>query len=150
MELRNNITGLSNLDKTFRNLPRSMQRKALIPALRAGGYVVRDLASNNVKAVTSGQSTGVLERGLGVYTLRKYKGNFRVSVNVKRKLVNTKKIINGKPVRVGLYGSVLEYRDGGKWSWLRTATRDGKSAAVNEITKQVNKGMVQAVKDARV
>lgn len=151
MDFNNSITGFKELDKTFSNLPRTTQRRAIVPALRAGAFVVRDMAAANVKAVTSGDSTGLLERSLRVYNYKKYRGNYRVAVQVKRGLVNTKKIVNGQPVRVGLYAAVLEYGKEGQAprSWIRKAIRDGQGAAVSALTKEASKRMVDAVRDAR-
>lgn len=147
MDFNARLTGIDNLDKVFRNLPRTTQRRAIMPALRAGAFVIRDLASSNVRSVTSGESTGVLAKSLRVYNYRKYRGNYRVGVQVKRGLMNTQ--VKGKPVRVGLYAGVLEYREGGRYSWIRKAIREGQPQAVSALTKEVNKRMVEAVRAAR-
>lgn len=137
------------VERVFKNLPRTTQRRALMPALRAGAFVVRDLAVANVRAVTSGESTGVLERNIRVYNYKKYRGNYRVAVQVKRGMMNTK--VKGKPVRVGLYAAVLEYGKEGQAprSWIRKAIRDGQGAAVSALTKEASKRMNEAVRDAR-
>lgn len=151
MEFETRLTGVAELDRTFANLPRTTQRRALIPALRAGAYTVRDMAAANVKAVVSDDATGLLARNIRVYTLKKYKGNWRVAVQVKRGLHNTKKLVKGKPVRVGLYAAVLEYGKQGQppRSWIRKAIREGKTAAVNKLLQEANKRMVDAVAEAR-
>lgn len=135
------------IEKVFRNLPRATQRRALIPGLRAGASVIKDLAVTNIKSVTSGESTGVLEKNIKVYNYKKYRGNYRVAVQVKRGLMNTQ--VKGKPVRVGLYAGVLEYRDGGRYSWIRKAIREGQGAAVSALTQEIKQRMAQAVRDAK-
>lgn len=133
----------------FSNLPRSTKRKVHMPALRAGGAVLRKKAEANIKSVVSGESTGTLEKNIRVYSYKKYRGNYRVGVQVKRGAVNNKKIIKGQPVRVGLYAGVLEYRDGGKYSWIRKASREGKNEAVSDVTREFNRRMIEAIRDAK-
>lgn len=135
------ITGLYDIDRVFKNLPASTQNKASRPALRAGARVVRDAASTNIQAVVSDEATGLAAKSLRVYSLRRSKGNLRVAVMVKRGVVAS----NG--ARVGLYASVLEYRPG--MSWIRKAIRDKKNEAVDAVTREFNKRLVQAVKDAQ-
>lgn len=154
MEFTGSVRGVAELEKTFRNMPRSSSRKAYMAALRAGASVVRNLAQANLKAVTKqGYATGTAERSLRVYNLRKYRGSYRVAVQIKKGMVNTKKIVNGKPVRVGLYVSVLEYgkTDGTQppRSWIRKAIREGKDAAVAALRKEMSLKMVEVVKDAK-
>lgn len=153
MRLVANITGLTELDKTFSRMPRSTQRRAYTAALRAGAAIVRNLAEKNLKsAANKGYATGTAERSLRIYALKKYRGNFRVAVQVKKGMVNTKKIVNGKPVRVGLYVSVLEYGKSGQapQSWIRKAIREGRNAAVSALTKEMGIRIESAVKDARL
>lgn len=151
MEFNSRISGISELDRTFANLPSSTRRKAALPAMRAGAFVIRDMARDNVKAVTSNDSTGILENNLRVYTLRNYRGNLRVGVMVKKGLTNQYKIVNGEPVRVGLYAAVLEFGKEGQppRSWIRKAIREGETTAVGTLTIELNKRMVDAVSDAR-
>lgn len=146
------VQGFESLDKAFANLPRSTQRKAIIPALREGGEVIRQAAEENLNAVTdSGYATGYAAKNLRVYNLRKYRGAYRVAVQVRRGAVNTKKIVNGEPVRVGLYVSVLEYGKENQppRSWLRKAKREKESRAINVLTQNLNRGMVEAIQDAK-
>lgn len=151
MQFESKVTGITELDKTFANLPRSTQRKAIIPALRAGGDLIRGMAENNLSQVVSGESTGLLEKSLRVYTLKKYRGAYRVAVQVKRGLHNTQKIVNGQPVRAGLYAAVLEYGKEGQppRSWIRKAIREGEPSAYQTITNRVAQGMVEAVREAK-
>lgn len=151
MDAKVNID-VSGVDKLFLNLPRTTQRRAYMPALRAGGFVIRDMAVENVKSVaTRGYATGTLEKNIRVYSYKKYRGNFRVGVQIKRGAVNQKKIVNGKPVRIGLYGSVLEYgkKNQAPQSWIRKAIREGKSPSYNAILKEFNKRLIDAVREAQ-
>lgn len=135
------------IEKVFRNLPRTTQRRALMPSLRVAAFVIRDIAVSNIKSVTSGEGTGVLEKNIRVYNYKKFKGNYRVAVQVKRGLMNTK--VRGKPVRVGLYAGVLEYREGGRYSWIRKAIREGKYKTVSTLGDEVKKRMSEAIADAK-
>lgn len=149
------LTGVQNIDKVFNNLPRSMQRKAYMQALRAGAAPVRDSASNNIRSVLQPFTGLSARRGtIRIYNLRKYKGSFRVAVQVRRGLVNTRKTDGqGKPVRVGLYLAVAEYGstklNRAPRSWIRKAIREQKSNAISNVTKEMNKRIVEAVEDAK-
>lgn len=151
MDFKSTITGIDDIDKVFANLPASTRRKANMKALRAGAKVVKSMAEENIKAVTSNEATGFLANNIRIYNYRKMRGNFRVGVQVKRGAVNTKKVVNGKPVRVGLYGSVLEYGKSNQSprSWIRKAIREGFNKAVADITTEMNKRIVEAVTDAK-
>lgn len=112
MDFSSDIQGIEQLNRVFSGLPRAMQNKAYYQALFAAGGLVRDAASENVRSITSSEATGYLAKNLRVYRLRKRTrtGFFRIGVMVRRKAVNSrKKDGEGNPVRVGLYGSVLEY-----------------------------------------
>lgn len=143
--------GIKEVKRLFSNLPKSSAKKAYKKSLRAGGTVIRKLAANKVKSIVSNEATHTLERGLAVYNLKPRNGNFRVAVQVKRGLVNTKKIVNGEPVRVGLYASVLEYGKKGQpaKSWLRSAAREGTSAALAAVELAFYSVLQQTVDDAR-
>lgn len=151
MEFKSNISGVQDLDRVFNSLPRSMQRKAYMQALRAGAGPVRDAARENIRAV-SNKFTGVLSRRgtVTIYNYRKSRGNYRVGVQIRRNLLNNK--VKGEPVRVGLYAAVLEYGspklNRRPRSWIRKAIREQKSKAVDSLTKEMNKRIVDAVKDA--
>lgn len=151
MEFDGKLSGIADLDKTFRNLPGSTRRKAHMQALRAGAAVVRDLAEDNVKSITSGEATGYLAKNIRIYNYKKNRGNYRVAVQVRRNAVNTKKIVKGEPVRVGMYAAVLEYGKKGQppRSWIRKAIREGKTRAVALLTIEMSKRMVDAVRDAK-
>lgn len=141
MQVSANISGLYNLDKLFKALPASTQNKAARPALRAGARVIRNEASTNIQSVVSDEATGLAARSLRVYSLRKYQGQLRVAVMVKRGVYAS----NG--ARVGLYASVLEYRPG--MSWIRKAARDKKAEAVAAVRSEMSKRINDAVKDAQ-
>ena len=151
MELNASIAGIRELEKTFSNLPRSMQRKAYMQSLRAGAEPVKIAAQSNIQQV-SRPYTGVLSQKstLRVYNLKKYRGNYRVSVQIRRGLVNSK----AKGVRVGLYAAVLEYGsqklNRQPRPWIRKAIREQQAAAVSALTKEMNKRIVDALKDAKV
>lgn len=152
MEMRHNIQGLSKLERTFRNLPRTSQNKVFRPALRAGGNVVRNAASVNVLSVADkGYATGLLARSIRVYALRQVRGMLRVGIMVRRGLVNTSKIVNGLPVRVGLYASVLEFgkKNQPPRSWMRKAIREQKDAVLTAVVVEVRKRLPSAVNGAK-
>lgn len=155
MKFSNTITGLDRLDKTFANMPRSSQRKAYIPALRAGGKVLKDASTANIRQV-SDKYTGVLalKSSIAVYNAKKLRGNYRVLVHVRRGLINTRVSAFGKkPVRVGLYASVLEYGsqklNRKPRSWIRKAKREKEGAAQNKIRQEFSARVSQIVADAR-
>lgn len=153
MELSTTINGLSDIYKVFNNLPRSTQRRAGNQALRAGAAPVREAVVSNLNRF-SDVFTGLSKtRGnIRIYTLRKYRGQQRVAVQVKRGLVNpAKRDGNGQPVRVGMYVAVLEY---GKENQrprpsFRAAIRDKKNQAIDALTKEFNKRMVDVIRDAK-
>lgn len=143
------ITGADGVQKVFTNLPRSTAKKCHMQALRAGGKVVKRNAVKRLKAQVSPESTGVLEKGLTVYSLKKIRGQYRVGVAVKRGLVNQQKLIRGEPVRVGLYASVLEFRDGGKFAYMRPAAKESVNEVLNVMTSEISRRLNSAVEDAK-
>lgn len=151
MEFISDVSIGKELDKVFNNLPRSLQRKAYMKALRAGGEVVRKAAADNLGAVSGEYSTGYAAKQLRVYNMRKIRGAYRVGVQVRRGAVNVKKLVNGEPVRVGLYVSVLEYGKEGQApkSWIRKAIREQETAAINALTSEMSNGMLAAIEDAK-
>lgn len=152
MQFSHKIVGLDKLNTTFAKLPKSTQNRALKPAMRKGMLVVREAASVNVQNIADkGYATGLLARSLRVYNLRKYRGMLRVAVMVKRGLVNVKKIVNGQPVRVGLYASVLEYgkRDQEPRSWIRKAAREKEKVVLNTVTSEAYRRIKDAVLEAK-
>lgn len=155
MRLDVNINGIQELQKTFQNLPKAMQSTVYRQALREGGNLVRNAAQRNLDLV-SDDFTGLLGRrgSVVVYNYKKYRGSFRVGVQIKRGLVNTKKKDkDGKPVRVGLYASVLEYGSQKlnriSRPWLRKAIREEKNNAILTVQKEISRRMDFAVKRAR-
>jgi HK97 gp10 family phage protein len=152
MNLTNRITGLEDVLKVFRKLPKSMQSKAYRASLKEGAEIIKNMASENVKAIaTKGYATGTLEKNIRSYSGRKYRGNFRALVQVRRKAVNSKKLVNGQPVRLGLYASVLEYgkRGHAPQSWIRKAIREGEGQAFNAIRSGISKRMFEVLRDAK-
>lgn len=150
MRFDSKVEGVYNLDKVFSNLPESTRRKALMPALRKGGAVIRKAAAQNVSRVVSNEATGLLSRSIRVYNSKSRSGELGVIIQVQRGTVNAKKLVNGKPVRVGLYAGVLEYGKEGQppRSWIRAAADQKESEAINVVTSEINSRMVQAVRDA--
>lgn len=156
MDFSVRISGVEKLDRTFLNMPGSTQRKVYNKALRRGGKVVKDAATVNIMKVSK-KFTGVLslKSSVAMYNGRKRKGNFRLLIHVKRGLMNHKVLAKGfkKPVRVGLYASVLEY--GSKKlnrvprPWIRPAIRENTTSVVNNITDEFKIRMNEVVKDAR-
>lgn len=153
MDFKADINGADYIDRVFRNLPRAMQRKAYYQSLYEGAVIVRDKASENVKSIVSSEATGTLSRNLVVNRLKITRGFHRVAVRVRKKTVNKiKRDKDGNPVRVGLYGSVLEYGKNRQAprSWLRKAIRSKQFQAINTITIEMNKRMLMAMNEAKV
>lgn len=153
MDLETRITGVEDIEKVFNELPRALQRKAYYRALMAGGGVVQRAAVLNIKSTfLSDEATGTLAKNIRVNRLKKYRGNYRVAVRVRKGAVNKKKKDkDGNPVRVGLYGSVLEYgkKNQPPRSWLRKALRSEQASSVQAITDGMRKNMLQALNDAK-
>lgn len=153
MQITAKIVGLDKLERTFRALPLATQNKASKAALREGAKVIRADAQQNIAAITAGskQSTGVGQKGIAVYNFKKKRGMLRVGVMVRKGLVNKKKIINGVPVRVGLYLSVLEYgkRNQPPRSWLRKAAKNKASLAYSTVERVLGQKMDDAVEAAK-
>ncbi len=145
------ITGIDEVIKTLRNLPGATQRKVIMPSLRKGGNVVKKLAVSNIKSLVSNEATGTAARSISVYNLKKKGGNYRVGVQIKKGAVNSQKLVNGKPVRVGLYMAVFEYgkKNQSPRSWIRKAAREGVVPATNAVRQEFSKRIDLAVKDAR-
>ena len=146
MQVGVNITGLENLERTLAAMPRATRNKAIRPAMRRGAAVVRDAASENVKAVADkGYATGLLARSLRVYSLRVYRGMLRTAVMVRRGFVTP------DGVRVGLYAAVLEYGKQGQppRSWIRKAAREKATATVDVVREEIKRRLAEAVMDAK-
>ena len=152
IEFNSEISGLDNVGKTMLNLPTKMRTTIYSKALLAGGAVVRDRASQNVKSVVSSEASGVLAKNLRVYRLKKKRGWYRSGVMVRRGAVNKRKRDgNGQPVRVGLYGSVLEYgkRNQPPRPWLRSAYASQRGAAEQRIRQVISKNLLSALESAK-
>lgn len=143
------IIGAKELEETLKRLPGTTRRKVIMPSLRQGGKVVQQLAIANLKTILSPEATGVLVRNIRVYNKKKRGPYYGVMVQVKRGAMNIK--TGKKPVRVGLYASVLEYGKKGQAprSWIRKAAREGTEASLLEITKVFKVQLNVAVMDAR-
>lgn len=152
MQLTLKLSGLEDLNKTFLKLPRSMRTKVHYRSLMAGAGQVRDAASENVTKVVSDEASGVLAKNIRVYRLKKKRGWYRVAVRVRKGAVNKrKKDGQGNYVRVGLYGSVLEYgkKNQPPRSWIRRAIREEKTSAISRIRGEMRKRIPEAIEDAK-
>ena len=151
MYLITRIEGVAKVEQVFKNMPRSTARRVSMQALRAGGTIVREAAQTNISTVSK-PYTGFLSRrgAVALYNYRKYRGAFRVGVQIRRGYMNTRKLVNGEPVRVGLYASVLEYgkKNQAPRSWIRRAITEKESEARAAILKEVSNRLEQAVKEA--
>lgn len=146
------IKGLKETQKALNSLPRSMRTKVHYRSLMAGAGQVRDAASENVRRVVSDEASGVLAKNIRVYRLKKARGWYRVAVRIRRGAVNARKRDGqGRPVRVGLYGSVLEYgkKNQAPRSWIRKAIREERPAAIARIRAEMRRRIPEAVEDAK-
>lgn len=151
MAFRSEINGLEEILKKFRNLPRSMQNKALKDALKKGAEVVRKAAKQNVRSIVSSEATGTLEKNIVTSSMKKVRGQLRYAVRIRPKAVNKiKKDKDGNPVRVGLYGAVLEYGKENQppRSWLRKAARESTQEALEAIGTETRNRINDALEDA--
>lgn len=160
MQVSSSISGIKAVDKVFANMPRSSQRKIYMKALRSGANVVKEAATENIRQVFN-RFTGVLSKKstLAVYNAKKYRGNFRVLVQIRRGLVNAKVNVRDSktgmtgPVRVGLYAAVGEYGsqklNRRPRSWIRKAIREKESPAVYNIRTEFSHRLIDAVEDAK-
>lgn len=152
MDFRAEVTGGDKLALALSRIPRGVKRRLVMPALRAGGEVVRKDAESNLSRVADkGYSTGVGLRNIRVYNARKYRGSYRVVVMVRRGAMNSRKIVNGQPVRVGLYLSVLEYgkRNQPPRSWIRKAIQESQAQATEQVRRVIYGGIDRVVVEAR-
>lgn len=155
MDYQATITGDKLLDSVFLNLPRSTQTRAYGPVLRAGAEPVKQAAHENLKAVSE-PFTGLATRKntLRVYRLRKFRGSFRVAVQVRRGLTNAaKRDKEGNPVRVGMYLAVLEYGsqklNRRPRPWIRKAIKENVQPALDEMRKAFAQKLPDIISDAR-
>lgn len=153
MEIKSSIAGAKELEALMKRMPKAMRTKAGLRSLAAGASVVKKAAIVNVKAATSGSkdSTGTLANGLRIYKMKTFRGMLRVGVMVKKGLVNKKKIINGTPVRVGLYASVLDYGKANQapTGWLRSAASKNQSDVFSAVEAEITRQMDKIVEAAR-
>lgn len=135
--------------KALDKLPRSMGTKAIRFAGRDGAAVVKKGAEENIQQVAIEDTTGTLLKSLAVYSLKKLKGMFRFSVQVKRGAMNKK--VGKPPVRVGLYASVLEYgkQNQPPRSWLRKAAKEKTSEVLNAVWDSIRSRLGAAIEDAK-
>lgn len=152
MTISVSMSGVKDVEKVFRNMPKSTQNKVMRQSLRAGAKIVRNAAKENVRALVSDEATGMLARSIAVYSARKKRGMLRFMVMIRRGAVNTKKLVNGAPVRIGLYAAVLEYGKQGQppRSWIRKAVRDNVQAVLAVVLQESKQRMDDAVKDAKL
>lgn len=154
MDFKVDINGMENLQKTLKKLPVSAQKKAWKRSLAKGARVVRKAAADNVKAITSESevSTGTLARSLGVFSMKPYKGMLRYGIRIRPKSVHPTAVDkSGKPVRVGLYGAVLEYGKENQppRSWLRKAARDKTGEVLEAVRSEAFIRLPEAIEDAK-
>lgn len=152
MKLETRIQGIEDIAKVFNELPRSMQRRAYYRALMSGAGVVRDAAVRNLKAMPMNESTGSLAKNIRVYRKKRRRGLYGVAVRVRRGALNRrKKDGDGNPVRIGLYGSVLEYgkKNQPPRSWIRKAIREERSQAIDKLSSGMRKHMLESLDDAK-
>lgn len=141
-----------DLVKTLRKLPSQLRRKAILPGLLKGGEYLRDQASNNVKQIANaGYSTGELEKSLTYFRMKNYKNYYRVGVSVARGAVNRKKLVNGRPVRIGLYAAVLEYGKDNQppRSWIRKTARENPDAVLEITRKSISDNLSSSIEAAK-
>lgn len=145
------ITGVKELVKTLRALPRSMRRKVYMKSLRAGMEVVRKQASDNLLGIASNEATGTAAKNVRVYSARKYRGAYRVLLMIRRGAFNKTKIVNGQPVRVGLYASVLEYGKANQRPrpWIRSAIERREGEAQTKVAETMRGLLDTAVNEAK-
>lgn len=152
MKFGSKITGLEGVAKTLQNMPRVTARRIIMPSLRAGAGVIKAQAEANVRiAATAGYATGGLEKNIRFYNYRKYRGRYRVGVQVRRKAVSAYKIVKGQAVRMGLYAAVLDYGKKGQppTGWLRGAIRGKMQDAVAKVVSTLKSGLPAVVNEAK-
>lgn len=152
MEFAGKISGDDAVAKVLQGLPRTMARKVYMKAMRKAAEEIKDNVKERIISDTKNpDGTGVLRNALAVYNYRKLRGSYRVGVQIKRKLVNKKKIVNGEPVRVGLYAAVREYGKANQAPApsFRMGITDSKSGAVAILVREIKANLGQALRDAR-
>jgi HK97 gp10 family phage protein len=134
--------------KVFESLPRALELKLLRFVMRKGASVVKRHAENNIRSLVSSEATHTLEKSIEVKKLKNLNGKMRYAVRIKPKSINQTKLDgNGKPVRVGLYGAVLEYgkKNQPPRAWLRNAMRENVQEVLTETQETFKNGINAAV-----
>lgn len=153
MEIDTSVQGLKEVEAIMRRIPTTMRTLAGHRALAAGANVIKQAAVSNLKAITaeSKVATGTLAKGIRIYKMKKKRGMLRVGVMVQKGLVNKKKIVKGKPVRVGLYASVLEFgkKNQPPRSWLRSASKQNSDKIAAATEKALAEQLVKIVEAAK-
>jgi len=154
MRVSTDIRNDKAIERVFEILPGRIRKKVSRKALRKGASIVAKSARKNIRSITASSkvTTGTLAKGIRFYNMKNYKGALRVGVMVQKGLVNEKKIINGKPVRVGLYASVLEYGKANQTPrpWLRPALDNNEGAVESVVRSTMSDGIIQEVAKLRV
>lgn len=147
MEVDIKIQGVDVIKDVLAHLPPAMRKKALRPSMKSAMKIVQKAASNNIKSVTSGDSTGKLERSLRVYSLKTKRGVLRTAVMVQRGLVYPNRFYRGAPLRVGMIGGILEYGTDKQppRSWIRKAARESVGAVYIALEEQIRKRLDKAL-----
>lgn len=145
MDFSYKIGGTKQVDKALSVLTAAMRNKALRPAMREGGRIIKSQAVENLKALLSGESSDTLEKSLVVKSLRMRNKNLRIAVAIGNKL-------SPAGVRVGLYGSVFELGkvNQAPQSYLRSGARQARSRAIDAVTTGARKRLNAAVAAAKV
>lgn len=151
MQVDIKIEGADVVRDVLLRLPQSMRRKTLRPAMRSAMNVVKKAATNNIKSVTSGESTGLLERSIRVYNLKIKRGVLRTAVMVQRGKVYPGRFYRGSPLRVGMVGAILEYGKDNQppRSWIRKAVRESVGAVYNSLQNEIKKRLDKALTAAK-
>ena len=152
MRFNARIEGINELNESLKILPIKMRRNLYYKALAKGSTAIKLIAERNVKAVTSSEASGYLAKNIRVYRLKKKRGWYRSGVMIRRKAVNKRKRDGkGQPVRVGLYGSVLEFGKSNQIPrpWLRTAKETGELTARSEITRYIKSNLPKLINESR-
>lgn len=146
MEFVFDVASVKQIEKRFRALPRSVQNKAIRPAVREGAKVIKAGVVRQIKSslADSELSHGLMERSVIIRPLKMKRGNIRV-------VVAYGKGKSKKGVRVGLYASVREYGKRGQAPnpTMRTGARDAGPAAVAKVISVSYSKMSAAVEDAK-
>lgn len=141
------MTGMRGIDEVVRalgKLPISME-KVSKAALRAGAGPVKKQASANFKALVSKEATGLAERSISIYSLKRFQGKLRVAVAV------TRGAISALGARVGLYASVFEFGKEGQppRPWLRPAAQQSTGSALTATKDYYTAKLDSAVNEAK-